>query len=342
MNTPAPWIARQLTGLLQQRGHAWLLQGPSGLGQYELALGLAQAWLCQQPTAKGACGHCDSCHLVDGRAHPDFVALMPETVMLDLGWPLPEAAQKEIDDKKRKPSKDIRVEALRDAVAFAQRTSARGRGLAVLVYPAERMNHISANALLKTLEEPPGDARFVLACEATQQLLPTIRSRCQSHAMQWPDEAEALAWLQEQVAAAGGPTPGRDQLQVWWRAAGGRPNDALAWGVTGLTAKAWSDLPSALARGDWSTLSDWPAAQQLDVLQKLCHDLMARASGAPTRYFVAEQLPPPPPLSVLSVWSKELMAAARTVEHPFSANLMQDAWAARARQVLRPRPVAAG
>jgi DNA polymerase-3 subunit delta' len=342
MKTPAPWIARQLAGLLQQRGHAWLLQGPSGLGQYELALGLAQAWLCEQPSPQGACGHCDSCHLVDGRAHPDFVALMPETVMLDLGWPLPESAQKEIDDKKRKPSKDIRVEALRDAVAFAQRTSARGRGLAVLVYPAERMNHISANALLKTLEEPPGDARFVLACEATQQLLPTIRSRCQSHAMQWPDQAEALDWLQTAVAAGGGPGPGRDQLQVWWRAAGGRPDDALAWGAAGLTAQVWAGLPAALARGDWSAMSGWPVAQQLEVLQKLCHDLMALASGAPPRYFAADQLPAPPRLVVLSAWSKELMAAARTVEHPFNANLMQDAWAARTRQVLRPRPVAAG
>lgn len=340
MNAFAPWIARQLTALLQQRGHAWLLQGPSGLGQYELGLGLAQAWLCQQPTPHGACGQCDSCHLVDGRAHPDFVALMPETVMLELGWPLPEAAQKEIDDKKRKPSKDIRVEALRDAVAFAQRTSARGRGLAVLVYPAERMNHISANALLKTLEEPPGDARFVLACEATQQLLPTIRSRCQAHAMQWPHEAEALDWLHAKVVAAGGPPPARDLLTVWWQAAGGRPDDALAWAAAGLTAQAWADLPQALVRGDWRYLAQWPAARQLEVMQKLCHDLMARASGAPTRYFAADRLPEPPPLVVLGTWSKELMAAARTVEHPFSAPLMQDAWAARARQVLRPRSAA--
>lgn len=342
MNTPAPWIARQLSGLLQQRGHAWLLQGPSGLGQYELALGLAQAWLCERPTALGACGHCDSCHLVDGRAHPDFVALMPETVMLDLGWPLPEAAQKEIDDKKRKPSKDIRVEALRDAVAFAQRTSARGRGLAVLVYPAERMNHISANALLKTLEEPPGDARFVLACEATQQLLPTIRSRCQSHAMQWPDETEALDWLQAQGAAAGGPAPAREQLRVWWQASGGRPSDALAWGAAGLTAKIWAELPAAVARGDWGHLANWPAAQQLDVLQKLCHDLMAQASDAPPRFFAPDNLPPAPRMLLLNAWSKELMAAARSVEHPFNANLMQDAWAVRARQVLRPRTAAAG
>ena len=43
----APWIARQATDLLAQRGHAWLLQGPSGLGQYELALAMASAWLCE-------------------------------------------------------------------------------------------------------------------------------------------------------------------------------------------------------------------------------------------------------------------------------------------------------
>ncbi|MDP0977714.1 hypothetical protein Q6265_29105, partial [Klebsiella pneumoniae] len=83
--------------------------------------------------------------------------LMPEVQMMALGWPLPEKAQADIDDKKRKPSKEIRVEAMRDAVEFCQRTSARGRGKAVLVYPAEQMNAITANALLKTLEEPPGD-----------------------------------------------------------------------------------------------------------------------------------------------------------------------------------------
>jgi len=81
-----------------------------------------------------------------------------------------------------------------------------------------------------------------------------------------------------------------------------------------------------------------PAAQQLEVLQKLCHDLMAHAAGAPTRYFAADQLPAAPRMALLSTWSKELMAAARTVEHPFNAGLMQEAWAARTRQVLRARP----
>ena len=47
----APWLERQLNLLVDHNGHALLLHGPSGLGQYPLALALAQAWLCQQPTA---------------------------------------------------------------------------------------------------------------------------------------------------------------------------------------------------------------------------------------------------------------------------------------------------
>src|SRR3954471_3305588 len=112
----APWIAAQLRQLLQQRGHAWLLQGPSGLGQYALALDMASAWLCETPTPEGPCGNCASCHAIDVRTHADLFVLMPETVMLELGWPLDEKSQKEIDDKKRKPSKVIRIDDMRDAI----------------------------------------------------------------------------------------------------------------------------------------------------------------------------------------------------------------------------------
>lgn len=330
----APWLQRQRERLLAQRGHAWLLQGPSGLGQYTLGLSLVQAWLCERPDAAGACGVCESCHLVGSRSHPDLVVLMPETEMIERGWPLSESAQKEIDDKKRKPSKEIRVEAMRDMVAFAQRTSARGRGTAVLVYPAERMNTVTANTLLKTLEEPAGDTRFVLASESAHQLLPTIRSRCQTHVMTWPAEPEATAWLLTQASAAGLQVGDGAQARVWLQAAGGRPEDALGWALAGLTAQRWSELPQALARGDWAPLADWPAAQQLALLQKLCHDLMAVAAGAAPRFFDATSLPPPPRWGALARWSKALMEAARTVEHPYNAGLMQEAWVAATRQVL--------
>lgn len=329
----APWLQTQLTSLLGQRGHAWHLEGPSGLGQYELALGLVKAWLCEVPTATGACNACGSCHLVDTHAHPDLTVLMPETVALELGWPLSEEAQKKIDDKERKPSKEIRVEAMRGTVEFVQRTSSRGRGMAVLVYPAERMNNITANALLKTLEEPAGDTRLVLACEATHQLLPTVRSRCQSHAMVWPAEEVALPWLKGELATK----PMADEaLRSCFRATGGRPAEALTWARSGWLAAQWEALPAAMANGDWSLLAQWSPQQQLDVMQKLCHDLMALASKAAPRFFPASSLPAAVPRwGVLARWSRDLMQAARSVEHPYSAGLMQEAWAARTQEVLR-------
>lgn len=334
----APWLQRQLQAALGQRGHALLLVGPSGLGQYDLALALARAWLCDQPNTRGACGVCGSCHAIDVRTHADLCMLLPETLSLELGWPLEEATQKKLDDKERKPSKFIRVEAARGAVSFTQFTRARSSTKVVLVYPAERMNVESANTLLKTLEEPNGVVRLVLATEAADQLLPTIRSRCQAHTMVWPQEDEALAWLLAQANLDGKLHATPEQAAVWLQAAGGRPDDALDWARSGLNAAAWHALPQALARGDWSLLASWPLARQLAVLQKLCHDLMAQASGAAPRFFPTSQLPPAPPWSALAQWSKELLNAARSVAHPFNTGLTQEAWAARTRQVLARQP----
>ena len=329
----APWIAAQRQALLAQRGHAWLLHGPSGLGQYQLALELVRAWLCDAPTPHGACGQCASCHGIAVRTHADLCVLMPETQMLALGWPLPEKAQGEIDDKKRKASREIRVEAMRDAVEFAQRTSGRGRGKAVLVFPAEQMNHVTANALLKTLEEPPGDVRFVLATEAAHQLLPTIRSRCLGHTMLWPQMEQMQQWLAGQGVAP-------DAAQAFLRAAGGRPDDALALAQSGRSPQAWALIPKAVARGDASALAGLEPAQAVDALQKLCHDLLARRVGAPARYFADADLPDAsalPGLGPLTRWARALAKEARTAQHPFNAGLMLESLVAQARQTLNSR-----
>lgn len=322
-NVQAPWIAAQARQLLAQRGQAWLLAGPSGLGQYSLALALVRAWLCEQPSKQGACGGCASCHAIDVHTHADLTVLLPETLMLELGWPLSEKAQAELDSKTRKPSKEIRVEAVRDTVEFAQRTSARGHGKAVLVFPAERMNSISANALLKTLEEPPGDVKFVLASDAAHQLLPTIRSRCQAHTMLWPDRLASLAWLQGQGVAS-------EEVAVLLRAAGARPDEALRFSRSGLRAASWVKLPKAIARGDVSVFKDWSPAQTVDALHKLCHDLLALQTGAAPRFFEASDLPGTGSLSRLTAWSKALSASARTVEHPFNPGLMLEALVSQA------------
>ena len=321
------WIQQQLVSLLAQRGHAWLIQGPSGLGQYDLAMAMARAWLCENPTEQGACGTCGSCHAIDVRTHADLCVLMPETEMLARNWPLSEKAQGEIDDKKRKASKEIRVDAMRDAVEFSQRTSARGRGKAVVVFPAERMNNITANALLKTLEEPPGDVKFVLASEAAHQLLPTIRSRCLGHAMLWPDKASSLAWMEVQ----GVPVA---QADVLLRASGGRPDDAVLLAQTGRDARTWGLLPKAVARGDGSGFKDWSPPQVIDVLHKLCHDVQAVKVGASPRFFEAMDLPKAGSHAALSRWSRQLADASRTMEHPFNPGLMLEALVSQAQNAL--------
>jgi DNA polymerase-3 subunit delta' len=323
----APWIAAQLRQLLQQRGHAWLLQGPSGLGQYTLALDMARAWLCETPMADGACGNCPSCHAIEVRTHADLFVLMPETMMSELGWPLDEKAERDIADKKRKPSKDIRINDMRDAIEFAQRTNARGHGKAILIYPAERMNHSTANALLKTLEEPPGDTRLVLATEAVHQLLPTVRSRCLAHTMAWPEASQAAAWL----AQEGVPAP---DIETLLRASGGHPEDALALSRAGIGARQWAALPKSIARGDPGVMGDWSPPRIVDGLLKLCHDLMVvRAGGAP-RFFQSADLPQAPSFEALSLWSRDLARAQRTSEHPYNAGLLLEALVSQGRFAL--------
>ena len=340
------WIADQVTVLLAQRGHAWLLSGPSGLGQYRLAFEMAAAWLCERPSGQGACGNCESCHAIEVRTHADLCVLMPETVMLDLAWPLSEKAQSDIDDKKRKASKEIRVDAMRDAIEFSQRTSSRGRGKVVLVYPAERMNAVTANALLKTLEEPPGDVKFVLASESAHQLLPTIRSRCLGHTMQWPAVEAALGWLESQGVA-------KEDGQILLRATGTRPDDALQFMASGRDPASWALLPKAMQRGDAGLLKDWSPVQVIDALHRLCHDLMAVQAGAAPRFFDAKLLPKPPSVTglpdqpaarylrgtatSLSDWSRSLARATRTMEHPYNAGLMMEALVNEAKNALNSR-----
>ena len=350
----APWLQTQLESLLIQRGHAWLLAGPSGLGQFELALALARAWLCENPTPQGACGVCGSCHAVDVHTHADLAVLMPELLSLELGWPLDEKTQADLDSKKRKPSKEIKVDAAREVVSFTQFTRSRGTTKVVLVFPAERMNGITANTLLKTLEEPPGAVKFILATEAAHQLLPTIRSRCLGHTMVWPAFDEALAWLLFASVQAGegdgkkAPKPLLEaDLKILLTAAGGRPADALAWvhsGQVAAMAQSWQALPKAMARGDVSALADWLPAQAVDALQKLCHDVWATRAGAHPRFFSAADLPANSPAAhpnsgmfALANWAKELATTSRTVEHPYNPGLMLESLASRAKIALNAK-----
>ncbi len=328
---PLPWLATWLAQARAHTGHALLVHGPQGIGQWELALTLAQAWLCEAAAEPRPCGQCASCRLVQARAHPDLRVLLPEALQEPLGWALAEAdadASAERAGKARQPSKDIKVEAVRSAVAFAQTTSARGGAKVLVVHPAERMNGIAANALLKTLEEPPGAARFVLSCAAPDVLLPTVRSRCQALALALPQEAQALAWLGAQGVAS---------PEVMLAAAGGQPLEALAWIRQGVAAQAWLGLPARIAAGDAGGLANWPLPRAVEALHKLCHDLLCCSVAAPPRYFPRAALPAQAPaLEALLSWSRELSAATRHAEHPWNAALMLDALALQGHKACTP------
>ena len=329
---PLPWLEAPLRqALAHGRAHALLVHGPQGVGQFELAIVLAQAWLCEDTALQSRpCGHCASCRLVQSHSHPDLLVLLPEALRAPLGWGSEDETADTDKATKRKPSRDIRVDEVRRAIAFAQTTSGRGRGKVLVLHPAERLNGIAANALLKTLEEPPGDARLVLSCAAPDALLPTIRSRCQALALPLPDAEAASAWLAQQGIA---------EPAVLLGAAGGQPQDALAWAADGIDARTWTALPRQIAQGDAAGLAAWPLPRVVDMLQKLCHDLMRLAAGGEPRYFPRAALPAKPaPLERLAPWAKALAAHARSAEHTWNAGLMAEALVQQARQAFAAAP----
>ena len=332
-----PWLAAPLQATLAQAcaHHALLVHGPAGVGQLDFALELARAWLCEHREARPGlpgCGQCRSCRLVDERSHPDLRLIVPEAHRGEAG--LPEDGTTSDDagssggKKTRKPSRAILIDQIRAALDFSALTAARGAHKVVLVYPAEALNPIAANALLKTLEEPPGAMRFVLASGDAQSLMPTIRSRCQSVPLVAPARSEALAWLRAQNIAE--PEPVLD-------ACGGQPLRALELHRAGLDATVWRQFPQWIARGDSAAVAAWPLPVLLDALQKLCHDHALAALGAPGRYFADLGRPlPGANLDRLTQAAAWLRGQAWHVDHPWSAALATEALVQGTRARLQP------
>jgi DNA polymerase-3 subunit delta' len=208
-----------------------------------------------------------------------MLVLMPETLRREKNWPLVDD-KAEGDDSKRKPSRQIRIDETRSLVDWVYKTSSRGRGKVVVLHPAEALNAHAANALLKTLEEPPAGTGLLTA-SAPASCCPRC-SRCQSLVLPAPAADVAGAWL----AAQGVQAP-----DVLLAACSGRPLDALALSQAGVTAEVWAALPHAVARAQVAAFAGWPMPLVLDALHKLCHDAMALAAGALTRFFAQDRVP---------------------------------------------------
>jgi DNA polymerase-3 subunit delta' len=311
---PLPWLRDALTQAQRlTRSHALLLHAGVPAGQFELAMTLAQAWLCEHAD-RAPCGRCTSCRLARQRTHPDLHVVVPEALRMEFDWlteddPLFRAGAKQ-------PSREIKVDQVRDAIEWSQRSAGSKRGRALVMHPAQALNMAAANALLKTLEEPPGSLRIVMAGGDPERLLPTIRSRVQCLALQLPDAATALAWLE-----AHGVMGGERALAV----AGGSPLAARTLLDAGVSDDDLQALPRAVALGDAQALLGKPLPLVIDLLLRLAHDAMAQATGAVPRFFDAGQMPPAAPLAALQTWREELLRAARHDEHPWNASLLVEA-----------------
>jgi DNA polymerase III subunit delta' len=327
-----PWLTTPLEEALRsRRGHALLLHAAPGMGAMSMALALAQSYLCENSTTPHpmACGRCGSCKLVQAHGHPDLSVLLPETLRRLHHWHLADD-KLDSDEAKKKPSKQIRIDDVRGLIDWSTKTSARGRGKVAVVHPADSLNPQSANALLKTLEEPPVGTRLILTSADPALLLPTVRSRCQHLRVPAPTHEQAALWLQQQ-----GVKDAADALTLL-QACSGRPLDALELSQGGVDAGVWRQLPRAVAQGHVAAFSGWPVPRVIDALQKLCHDALAVATGAGARFFPLDQVPRTASVAALAAWSHELQRVARHAEHPWNEALLFHALVAAGAKALAP------
>lgn len=172
--------------------HALLFSGPHGVGKQQLAEALAARTLCRRP-GEMACGKCHSCQMLDAGYHPDLMRVGPE-----------------------EGKRQIRIDPIRDVNRFISQTAQQSGHRVILLGPADALNMASANALLKSLEEPGQNTLFILLSDLPSRVLPTLRSRCQ----QWPLAPVSFAASRDWLIEALG---NEDEAFFWWRVAAGLP-----------------------------------------------------------------------------------------------------------------------
>jgi len=271
-----PWIKDSLEALLGQGArmpNALIIHGPAGIGKRALAEVLARAILCES-TGTRPCERCDSCRWFLGGNHPDLRIIEPESRQ-------PPAADPEQEKPRggaQRLSTEIKIEQIRGLADFLAIGSHRGRRRIAIVHPAETMNHNAANSLLKSLEEPPAAAMFLLVSDRPARLLPTIRSRCIAYSVPMPSTAQAIEWLRHQSVK---------EPEAWLRYAGGAPLRALelASGEAGQLVSTLRRMPDSDALRDVRWGSDRQELELLvDYLQKRAFDEALLAINLPTRY----------------------------------------------------------
>ena len=321
-----PWIVPVLDQLPRSAAalpRALLLTGRPGLGKSATALFLAQSLLCEtQREGLKPCGSCASCLLFKVGNHPDLRMLQ---VGQEEESPVSGALDEEASPAK-KASRQISVEKIRMLTDFVTITSHRGGAKVICIVPAEAMHPSAANAVLKILEEPPGDTCFLLVSHQPERLLPTIRSRCFHLAFALPDAGPALAWLQGQgigqgelALAQGGYAP---------LAALDRAGDETFWSQR----KALLDT---LAEPGFNPLRAADHAEDIDgavvstLLSQWAYDVAALKSGGAVRYHLdyaksLKKVAGTIPIDELMNWYDAVIQFGRVAQHPLNKRLAME------------------
>ena len=302
--------------------HALLVTGQAGIGKAAFARELARSLLCESPEAGLACGACPSCHWFDQSNHPDFRELVPEA-----------SEEGETDsgdaDGEREPGRKslvIKIDQVRAVGAFVTLTTHRAGFRVLVLRPAESLQPAAANALLKTLEEPPPATVIVLVSDRPARLLPTIRSRCQVLRLRPPAREEALAWLRQ---------AGVEDAPAALSLAGGAPLLALA--LAQPEERDWrARVVDELARPDGARALAFAAGidraeldRMLFVMQTWVHDLVRAKHRTEPRHHVpsAAALSAKArraPLERLLGLERELLEARRLASHPLNPRLVAE------------------
>lgn len=256
-----PWnqpILEAFRKRLARLPHALLVHGPRGVGKLALAERLAQLLLCEAAdTGRRPCGACDACRWFAAGNHPDYRRVEPE-----IYWKEPP------EEKDRKPSRVIKIEQVRELADFLYLKSHRPGLRVALLQPMDDIQLSAVSALLKSLEEPPPGAVFILVAHRPALLPATIRSRCVALAVPVPPREAALKWL------AGEGVKGADR---WLAYAGGAPLDALKYAANAETLERLLASPGPVTtREELEPLAE--------ALQKTALDQALVAFGLPARY----------------------------------------------------------
>lgn len=161
--------------------HGYLFHGSPGTGKEAVAIEFAKTLLCVKGDGE-ACNHCSNCKRVALIKHPDLIYIFPTSSTVQ-----PEEERIVLESIAKNPYKranlwsnpSISIDRIRSLRRVAAFKSFEDKGRVVIIAEAHQMTQAAANALLKTLEEPPGKLMFILTTSYINQLLPTIISRCQ-------------------------------------------------------------------------------------------------------------------------------------------------------------------